>query len=210
MRPVGVRERIERLRDEQRRFGEAHPERAWQRAVTWFLHGCALLGYGDAGASSVVDAYRAVLAHEDDPQQQRGISAWHADALQSLAQLRSPLAPVAVDPQRHAARDEEIAAPALLRIPPTAFLGRATADAYFPLACLNAAGSLGEQAITPYEAATLVCGIGYYQPEPTIPMLARMRTLRTHYEDDPEQRPVLDEKISQELHTWETTYRATL
>ncbi|MDI2027952.1 hypothetical protein QFW96_05000 [Saccharopolyspora sp. TS4A08] len=200
MRPAGVRGRIEELRREQQRLAEAHPEREWVRAVAWWLHGCALLGYGDAGAGSVVEAYRRVLA-ADRPGQQRGSGAWQRGAVECLRQLREPLREVAADPQRNAARDDEIAAPVLLRIPAAVFLGRTGPDTHFPLAGLNAAGALGAQAITAYEALTFVCAAGHYEPD-RAPMDS-MRALRTRYEDHPAQRPALEAEIRAALQTFE-------
>jgi hypothetical protein len=207
MRPAGVRERIQQLQEDGHRHARAHPEQALQRALTWFIHGCALLAYADEGASAVVESYRSVLTCLDDPNQRRSTSRWEQAGLDCIAQLREPLAEVAADPQRHAARDEEIAAPSLLRIPPTVLVGRATPDAYFPMACLNAAGSLREEAITPYRAVTLICGVGFYEPAQEHDLLTTMRTLRTRYEDRPNDRTSLDNEIRRKLQSWESAYR---
>jgi hypothetical protein len=202
MRPAGVGQRLQQLREDEQRHARAHPEQTLHRALTWFVHGCALLAYDDEGASSVVETYRTVLEHLDDTTQQRTHSAWERACLDCAARLRGPLAEVAADPQRHATRDEEIAGPVLLRVPPRAFVGRDTRDAYFPMACLNAAGSCSDGVITPYHATTLVCGVGYFEPDEERDLLTAMRALRTSYEDQPDDRAGLDEQITRRLQAW--------
>ncbi|SFS80721.1 hypothetical protein [Saccharopolyspora flava] len=204
MRPPGLRRRIDELRREQQRHAAAHPEREWLRTAARFLHGCALLGYGDVGATSLVQAYQRVLA-ADRPGQQRGSGTWPRHALEIMRQLHQPLHEVAAQPQRHAARDDQIATPVLLRVPATVVLGRTGPDTHFPLALLNAAGALAQHAITAYEALTFVCAAGHYEPDHA-PMPS-MRALRTRYEDHPAQRPALATEISTHLRSFEADLR---
>jgi hypothetical protein len=75
-------------------------------------------------------------------------------------------------------------------------------DAYFPMACLNAAGSCLDGIITPYHATTLVCGVGYFEPDEERDLLTAMRALRTSYEDQPDDRAGLDEQITRRLQAW--------
>ncbi|TWF94324.1 hypothetical protein [Saccharopolyspora dendranthemae] len=207
MRPAGVRERIAQLKEEERQYAGARPEQALQRALTWFIHGCALLSYADLPTSAVVESFRSVLGCLDDPHQRRGTSRWEQAGVECIAQLRDPLAEVAADPQRHATRDDEIAGPPLLRIPPLVLVGRTTHHAFFPMACLNAAGSLQEEAIPPYLAVTMICSVGYFEPAEERDLLTETRSLRTRYEDQPSERSSLDDEIRRRLRTWEQAYR---
>ena len=207
MRPAGVRERIQQLKADEQQRARAHPEQALHRALAWFVHGCALLGHDDLPASAVVESFRSVLGCLDDPDQRRSTSWWEQAGWECIAQLRGPLAEVAADPQRHATRDDEIARPWLLRIPPVVLVGRASHDAHFPMACLNAAGSLGEGAISPYLAVSMICGVGYFEPAEERDLLVEMRSVRIRYEDQPSDRRSLDDEIRRSLRTWEQAYR---
>lgn len=204
MRPAGVRHRIQQLREREDEHARAHPQQALRRALTWFIHGCAQLAYGDTGASSVVETYRTVLAQLDDPTQQRTASTLETASLDCITQLRnsSQFAERAADPQRHATRDDELAGPVLLRIPPHTLVGRDTRDAYFPMACFNAAGSCLDGIITPYRATGLITAVGYFEPDEERDLLGAMRTLRTRYEDQPDERNTIDSEITHRLHTW--------
>lgn len=199
MRPAGVRQRIDELRVGEQHHAQAHPELDLQRALTCFVHGCALLAFDDVGASSVVETYRTVLAYLDDPTQARTHSPWEQAGLGCVDRLRGPLAEVAAEPQRHATRDDEIARPVLLRVPPTLLVGDDTRDAYFRMACRNAAGSCLDGVITPYHAAALICAVGYFEPTVQRDLFETMRTLRTSYEDHPDNRAALDEQITHRL-----------
>ncbi len=197
-----MRQRIQQLSEREEEHARTHPQQALRRALTWCIHGCAQLAFDDIGASTVVEMYRTVLALLDDPTQQRTHSALEQSSLDCIGQLRRPLAEVAADPQRHATHDDEIAGPVLLRIPPRTLVGRETRDAYFPMACFNAAGSCLDGIISPYRAAGLITAVGYHEPDEERDLLATMRTLRTRYEDQPHDRVATADEITHQLQTW--------
>ncbi|GAA4870897.1 hypothetical protein [Saccharopolyspora cebuensis] len=151
-----------------------------------------------------MDTFRRVLALHDDPDQQCTGSDLELAALGCVRRLRShdDLAQAAADPQRHAARDEALAHAAFLRIPPQVLTGRTDHGAYFPMACFNAAGSSADGVLTPYQAATFICGVGYYEPTEERALLTAMREYRIRYEDEPEHRPELDGEITRRLRAW--------
>jgi hypothetical protein len=202
MRPAGVQQRIQQLREREDEHALTHPQQALRRSLTWFIHGCALLAFDDLGASAVVEAYRNVLVQLDDLTQQRTGSRLERLSLDCVSQLRGPLAEVAAEPHRHAARDDEIAGPVLLRIPPRTLIGRETRDAYFPMACFNAAGSCLDGIISPYQAAGLITTVGYFEPDEERDLLASMRALSTRYEDQLHDRDATADEIAQHLHAW--------
>lgn len=198
-----MRQRIAELREEERRRLRARPELALRHEMTMFVHGCALLAFGDEGGSGLVASFRKVLALLGDPAQHRTGSRFERTSLDCVDRLRAcdQLAEAAADPQRHAARDEAAAEP-FTRIPQRVFVGRATPDAHFPLACHNAAGSLRDEVITPYRACLLITSAGHFEPAEERDLLTTMRTLRTRYEDHPSNRPTTATTITRELRTW--------
>lgn len=202
MRPTGVEQRIHQLREREEEHALTHPQEALRRSLTWFIHGCALLAYDDLGSDTVVETYQTVLTHLDDPTQRRTGSTLERLSLDCISQLRGPPAEVAAHPQRHATRDDEIAEPMLLRIPPRTLVGRETRDGYFPMACFNAAGSCLDDIISPYQAAALITAVGYFEPDEERDLLESMRALRTRYEDQPHDRDTTAEEITCQLHAW--------
>ncbi|SDC97366.1 hypothetical protein [Actinokineospora iranica] len=200
MRPLGVAQRIRQLHEDGEEHARAHPEQALRRALTEFIHGCALLGYGGEGASAVIEAYRTVLAHWDDPAQRRTGSELEKASFACVTALREPLAEQAEDPRRHATRDDEIAGPVLSRVPPRTLVGRD--GAYFPMACFNAAGSCLDGVVTPYHATSLIAAVGHYDPPEERDLLDAMRALRVRYEDEPDARPAIADEITRRLRTW--------
>ncbi len=108
-------------------------------------------------------------------------------------------AEVAADPQRKAGRDDEIAEPILLRIPPRTLMGRDTPDAYFPMACFNAAGSCLDGVLSHYRACPLITSLGHYEPAEERELLDMMRTPRVDYEDQPDNRADIAERITNQL-----------
>ncbi len=159
-----------------------------RRALTSFVHGCALLGYGGEGASALVAAYRAVLSQLAEPAQRRTGSALELASLACVDRLREPLAQVVADPEPDAGRDDEIAGPVLRQVPAELLDGRG--GAYYGMACFNAAGSCLDGVVSPYQAAGLVAAVGYYEDPPDDDLLISVRELRTRYEDDPDGRGV--------------------
>lgn len=203
MRPAGVRQRIQQLRDEQQERVRAHPQLALRRELTDFIHGCALLSYGEVSGSALIGSYRNILALLDDPDQQRTGSEFERACLDCVDQLRvcEPLSERAADPHRHATKDDEAAEPALTRIPPRVLVRRDALDARFPMACLNAAGSYVDGVIVAYRAATLITSVGYFEPAEERELLAAMRTLRVRYEDFPPDRASIADEIAHRLRS---------
>lgn len=154
MRPAGVHERIQQLRKRDEEHASAQPQQALRRTLTWLIHGCALLAYGDTGTSPVVETYRSALGLLDDPAQQRTGSVLEHASLDCLNQLQDDanLAHAAAGPQRHATRDEELARPALVHIPPRALVGHTNRHAPFRMACFNAAGSCLDGVVPPAQS----------------------------------------------------------
>ena len=175
-----------------------------RQELTDFIHGCALLSYGEVGGSGLVESYRKVLALWDEPDQHRTGSWFERASFECIEQLRvcEPLSEVAADPQRHAGRDDEAAEAVLARVPPRVLVGRDTPDAHFPMACLNAAGSHLDDVITPYRASLLITSVGYFEPNEERGLLSAMRTLRLRYEDHPQDREAIGYEITHELRVW--------
>ncbi|MFR9730983.1 hypothetical protein ACL03H_17295 [Saccharopolyspora sp. MS10] len=203
MRPAGVRQRLQELRDREREWIRARPRLALRRALTDFFHGCALLSCGDVSGSGLVEPYRKILTLWDEPTQHRTGSRFERLSFECIEQLRvcEPLAEVAAAPQRHAARDDAVES-LLARIPPRVLVGRDTPEAHFPMACRNATGSLLDDVSTPYRASLLITSVGYFEPAEERELLAAMRTLRVRYEDQPDDRPATGEDITRELRAW--------
>jgi hypothetical protein len=201
MRPTGVWERVKELQAEQARWTREHPEGGLRRGLTWFVHDCALFAFDDVPTTSVVECFRKVLALMNDSTQHRSGSELERRAIACVEELREPLAagtPAAVGD------DEDLRAP-LLRIPPLRIIGRATRDAYLPMACWNAAGSAHEGIITPYRAATLITSVGYYEPIEEADLLSTMQELRERYEDRPADRTATAVEIKNALDLWLVT-----
>lgn len=204
MRPAGVRQRIQELRDQEQEQVRVRPQLALRRELTDFIHGCALLSYGDVSGSGLIEPYRKVLALWNEPTQHRTGGRFERMIFDCIEQLRvcEPLAEVAANPQRHAVRDDDAAESVFARIPPSVLVGRDTPDAHFPLACLNAAGSLLDDVITSYRASLLITSVGYFEPTEEPELLAAMENLRVRYEDHPQSRLVVGDDITRELRTW--------
>lgn len=204
MRPAGVHERIQQLRKRDEEHASAQPQQALRRTLTWLIHGCALLAYGDTGTSPVVETYRSALGLLDDPAQQRTGSMLEHASLDCLSQLQDDanLAQAAAGSQRHATRDEELARPALVQIPPKALVGHTTRDAPFRMACFNAAGACLDDVISPHKATALITSVGYYEPADERDLLTAMRTLRVRYEDESDVRATIAEEILDQLRAW--------
>ncbi|SDP95968.1 hypothetical protein SAMN04487905_1193 [Actinopolyspora xinjiangensis] len=201
MRPRGVRQRIQQLREHAERQDQANPHLALRRGLTRFIHGCAALGYSDIPGTTLVESYREVRALLDDPGQQRTHSTLERVSLDCIDQLGKcdAFTEVAADPQRKAGRDDEIAEPVLLRIPPRTLMGRDTSDSYFPMACFNAAGTCLDGVLSPYRCCLLVTSLGYYEPAEERELLDMMRTFRIDYEDQPDNRTAIAERITHQL-----------
>ncbi len=195
-----MHERIQQLRKRDEEHASAQPQQALRRTLTWLIHGCALLAYGE-GTSPVVETYRAALALLDDPAQQRTGSVLEHASLDCLNQLQDDanLAQAAGGPQRHATRDEELARPALVQTPPKVLVGYATQDASFRMACFNAAGACLDGVISPHKTTALITSVGYYEPAEERDLLTAMRTLRVRYEDEPDNRATIAEEILDQL-----------
>lgn len=198
-----MRERVQELREQEQERIRARPQLALRRGLTDFIQGCALLSYGDVSGSGLIKPYRKIIALWDEPTQHRTGSRFERMSFECIEQLRvcEPLSEAAADPQRHAARDDA-AESALAQIPPRVLVGRDTPDAHFPMSCLNAAGSLLDDVITPYRASLLITSVGYFDPVEERDLLAAMRTLRIHYEDRPQDRSALSDNITRELRAW--------
>ncbi|PRW63330.1 hypothetical protein [Actinopolyspora mortivallis] len=201
MRPRGVRQRIQRLREHAEQQDRAHPHLALRRGLTRFIHGCAALAYWDTPGTALVETYREVCALLDAPGQQRTHSTLERASLDCIEQLGNcdTFTAVAADPHRKAGRDDDIAEPVLLRIPPRALTGRDTPDAHFPMACFNAAGSCLDGVLSPYRSCLLITGLGYHEPAEERELLDTMRTLRVEYEDQPDNRADVAERITHQL-----------
>jgi len=195
-----VRDRIRELSESAEERARVNPQLAMRRALTSFVHGCALLGYGGEGASAVVAAYRAVLSQLADPAQRHTGSALELASLACVDRLRDPLAEVVADPEPDAGRDDEIAGPVLRRVP-AELLGD-LGGAHYDMACFNAAGSCLDGVVSPYQGAGLIVAVGYYEDPPDDDLLTLMRELRTRYEDDPDNRGVTADEITGGLRAW--------
>ncbi|WP_243790058.1 hypothetical protein [Saccharopolyspora gloriosae] len=201
MRPSGVRRRIEELRRRTDQRESERPDLALGRALAWFVHGCASLGYVDVSTSAVIETYRTVLAQLDDPAQRRTGSRWEQTVLRCVELLREPMADRAADPYRHAGRDDAVTS-VLVKVPMEVLVGRSSWDAIFPMACRNAAGGLLDGVIAPYRAVGFIVSIGYWEPPLERGLLADMRDLRVRYEDEPDARSILEVEIVDRLRAW--------
>ncbi|MBB5156137.1 hypothetical protein [Saccharopolyspora phatthalungensis] len=188
----------------------ARPELALRRALTQFIHACALVAYDDAGAGTAVDAYRKVLDHWGDPTQYRTGSALERASFACVERVRDPFEELTAQP-RHAARDEEAVHPLVLHVVPDILVGDTGFGSSFRMACFNAAGSLMDDVITAYQATSLVVSAGYipyHDVEQPPEILEKMREFRVRYEDEVAERETVAAEIAEYFRErWPTLTR---
>jgi hypothetical protein len=189
------------LWSEEAANNRARPERDLRRLLKSLIHQSAALAYDDLHTTSVVETFLLVLARLDDPAQKRTGSLLEQASLECVEQLREPLAAVG-EPGVDLDRDERIAQEPLLRIPPLVLVGRATRDAYFPMAYWNAIGSCQEGIVSPYSAAGLVIHVGFHRRAEYGEFLNGLEHLRARYEDEPEARRAIAADITDVLDEW--------
>lgn len=193
MRPVGVVERIRAAQQADRAWHEARPRLALVHAVQRFISLSGLLWFHDHPVEKTLDAlddvqaaHRATVSFEPSTGAGRRCLALAVQLTERIPSTRTP--------------DElDEAWELLVTLPPRVLLHREDVDAHADLTLLNEAWWLAEGSSTPYRAAGSIAALGYWRPDDRWGLATAMADLRVRFEDDPAERPTIEQAVTDRL-----------
>ena len=204
MRPPGVVERVRAAQQADRDWYAARPQLTLAHHTRRFVSLTGLLWFHDHPVQRTLEVLSQIVAAHatgadlatDAEQPQRCLSV--ASMLADRVDLsREP-------PSEHIDETEEL----LVSIPPRVLLRREDADAHADLTLVNEAWWRAEGTSTPYSAACMIGAIGYWRPDDRWGVAGRMSELRTRFEDEPGERPIIEQEITDSLERFLVDYEA--